>query len=249
MPFKFYSLFFQFALVKWPENWECFESSLHFLCVCAQWWSLFSLSRYSRGWSAQRIMSKSGQYDEVPNSLAMSSCSLDVTLHLFWPCLVGCALAQVSSPFIYTPGKQPCKADTASFEVLKNFAIHLQDQRDCNFQASQSEIPTGVVCSCFFSKKSSASILSLNLSQSRVPAKSTDVLKLSKERRDSVFSSVDLMLCWGYFSCRNAAFILIEKLFVAPYGSSVEVTSTYYIFVNLLIWSGSVNTILLRRST
>lgn len=156
-------------------------------------------------------MSKSGQCDEVPNSLAVSSCSLDVTPHLFWPCLVACAVAQVSTPFIYTPGKQPCKADTASFEVLKNFAIHLQDQRDCNFQARHSEIPTGVVCSCFFSKKSSASILSLNSSQTIAPAKNTDVLNLSRKRRDSVFSSVGLMLCWIYFSCRNAIFLHMEK--------------------------------------
>lgn len=181
-------------------------------------------------WPAQRIMSKSGQCDEVPNSLAMSSCSLDVTPHLFWPCLVACALAQVSSPFIYTPSKQLWKADTASFEVLKNFAIYLQDQRDCNFQASHCEIPTGVVCSCFFSKKSSASFLSLNSSQSRVPAKSIDALKLSRERKDTVFSSVGLMLFWTYSSCRNAAFIHMEKFFVAPYGFSVEVAGIHYLF-------------------
>lgn len=175
-------------------------------------------------------MSKSGQCDEVPNSLAMSSCSLDVTLHLFWPCLVACALAQVSSPFIYTPCKQPCKADTASFEVLKNFAIYLQDQRDCNFQASHYEIPAGVVCSCFFSKKSSTSFLSLNSSQSRVTVRSIDVLKLSRERKDGVFSSVGLMSFWIYSSCRNAAFIHMEKFFVAPHGFSVEVTGTHCLF-------------------
>lgn len=37
----------------------------------------------------------------------------------------------------------------------------------------------------------------------------------------------------------------MEKLFVAPYGFSVKVTGTHYIFVILLIWSCSVNTILL----
>lgn len=41
------------------------------------------------------------------------------------------------------------------------------------------------------------------------------------------------MLCWTYSSRSNAAFIHMEKLFVAPYGFSVEVTGTF--LVNLLI--------------
>lgn len=243
MPFKFYPLFFWFALVKWPENWECLESSL---LVCL-WTVMVSVlpqqiqpwltcwkdyeQKWAMWWSAQLLDHVKLQFGCTP--------------HLFWPCLAGCALAQISSPFVYTPGKQPCKADTASFDVLKNFAIYLQDQRDCNFQASHYEIPTGVDSSCFFSKRSSAFFLSLNSSQCRVLAKSIDVLKLSRERRDSVYFSVGLMLFWIYFSCRNAAFIHTEKLFVAPYGFSVKVTGTHYIFVSLLISSCSVNTILL----
>lgn len=82
--------------------------------------------------------------------------SFDITPHLFWPRLAVCALAQISRLFTYTPSKQAWKADTAPFEVLKNFAIHLQDQRHCIFQASCSEVHTGLVCSYFFTEKSSA---------------------------------------------------------------------------------------------
>lgn len=114
--------------------------------------------------------------------------------------------------------------------MLKKFAVHLQDQRDYNFQASHSEIPAGVFWFFFFSKKSPAFILSLNSSQSRVPAKSIDVLKLSRERRHIVFSSVGLTLCWICSSYRNDALIHMEKLFIASYGFSVEVTGLPFFF-------------------
>lgn len=38
------------------------------------------------------------------------------------------------------------------------------------------------------------------------------------------------MLFWIYSSYRNAAFIHMEKFFVAPYGFSVKVAGTHYLF-------------------
>lgn len=174
----------------------------------------FPLSRCSPGWPARKIMSEGGQCGAVPDSLAMlSSCTvlMWVTPHPFWPLLVACAFAQISSPFTYKPSKQRWKADTAPFEVRKNFAIHLQDQRSCIFQASHSEIPTGVVCSCFSSEKSSSSILSLKCCRSRVPANSTDVLKLSRERRCFLFCR----------ACVVLSLFLLQECYIQSHGKAV----------------------------
>lgn len=181
----------------------------HFLCVCKQGRALFSsqqmqpwltsLEDYERKWAMQCSARLLG---------FASGCAVAmwVTPHLFWPRLAACALAQISGLFTYTPSKHPWKADAASFEVLKNFAIHLQDQA-VFFRRATLKFLLELFAPASSLRSQLLPSFSLKCCLSRVPANSTGVLEPSRVRRDNVFSSVGLVLCWVFHSSSNANFI------------------------------------------